>query len=312
MPHYPSSRNRPDRHLDARCSTMDDRVPPKTQRWRDFAIAGSVLLCFGISSCQLIQPDWLTPLILVPTWCWLIVGLMLAVCGYRRNHRLRFIAVLALWGLFIALFVEEAYSLVRRRSWPTAEWQAAREHGRGIRVVSLNCEMGQSRSVEEVARWNPDIVLLQESPSSEQLEHLSRALFGADGAFLHGGDVSILANGPIQSKFSNRASHFVHAELELSSGLMVDVMSVRLAPPVSRLDFWMPDFWVDHRDGRIKHRDQILDIVQHVRAVPASSHLIVGGDFNSPPYDDSLAPLQRRLFDTFRKAGRGWGVKALL
>jgi hypothetical protein len=197
---------------------------------------------------------------------------------------------------------------MRIQSWPTAEWQAARERGRGIRIVSLNCGVGQSRSVEEVGSWKPDIVLLQESPGSERLEHLSKTLFGADGTFLHGGDVSLLTHGQIRPKFLNRASHFVHAEIELPTGLKTYVISVRLAPPVFRLDFWTPGFWIDHRKKRIEHRDQILEIMEHVRAIPTSSHLIVGGDFNSPPSDGALAPLQNRLLDTFRKAGRGWGA----
>lgn len=35
--------------------------------------------------------------------------------------------------------------------------------------------------------------------------------------------------------------------------------------------------------------------------------VIVGGDFNAPPDDAALFPLRKRLFDTFRKSGRGWG-----
>ena len=49
----------------------------------------------------------------------------------------------------------------------------------------------------------------------------------------------------------------------------------------------------------------------HVRIpseLQTSVHLIVGGDFKSPPYDDALAPLRDRLFDAFRKAGHGRGA----
>lgn len=289
------------------CDVIENCVPPKTQRLRKAATVASVLSCVVISSCYWLQPDWLAPVILVPPWCWLILGLLLAVCGYRRGHKLRFTAMLALWCLFISSFVEEAYSLIRISRRPTVAWREARERGDVIRVVSLNCDVGQVRSVEEIGRWKPDIVLLQESPSSDQLERLSKTLFGAAGGFIHGGDVSILSPGQIQPKFANRASHFVHAELTLPNGLSTQVISLHLAPPVFRLDFWTRDFWIDHRDKRIEHREQISDIMEHVQGIPASSHLIVGGDFNSPPYDDTAAPLEHRLFDTFQKAGRGWG-----
>lgn len=287
---------------------MNEKNTSETRRWRQVGIVVSAASCVVISICYVIQPDWLAPVTLVPTWCWLIPGIALAMCGYRRSHKLSFIAVLALWGLFTAYFVEEAHSIWRIRSWPTADWRAARERGRALRVVSLNCGAGQSRSVKEVASWKPDIVLLQESPGREQLEKLSQALFGTDASFLYGGDVSILTDGQMRPKFVNRAAHFVHAEVELPTGLRTDVMSVRLAPPVFRLDFWMPGFWIDHREKRIEHRGQIFDIVEHIQAVPMSSRLIVGGDFNSPPYDDVLAPLRHRLADAFHKAGRGWGA----
>jgi endonuclease/exonuclease/phosphatase family metal-dependent hydrolase len=268
----------------------------------------SAVACLVVSFCYLAQLDWLAPVTLVPTWFWVIPGTLLAICGFSPRHKLSFISVFVLWGVFIVFFVEEARSVVRISNSPTAEWQAARERGRGIRVVSLNCNVGQTRCVDEAAAWNPDIVLIQESPGNEGLEHLSRVLFGADGAFLNGGDVSILARGQIQPKYSNRGSHFVHAELELPTGVRTNVISVRLAPPVFRLDFWTRRFWIEHRDKRIQHRKQILEIMQHIQGTPKSQLLIVGGDFNSPPYDDALAPLQQRLFDTFQQAGHGWGA----
>jgi endonuclease/exonuclease/phosphatase (EEP) superfamily protein YafD len=163
------------------------------------------------------------------------------------------------------------------------------------------------RSAAEVAEFEPDIVLLQESPSREHLQHLSREIFGDDGTFLWGGDTSILANGQIQPGTVNPASHFVHATVELPTGVKVDVICVRLNPPVFRLDFWTPGFWIDHRNNRIKHRRQIQDVMQRVREIPQLAHLIVGGDFNAPPRDDALTPLRQRLFDTFLEAGRGWG-----
>lgn len=212
-----------------------------------------------------------------------------------------------MWGIFAFLFVEEARSLFRTEVMSTADWQTVRESGDGLRVVSLNCNVGQTRSVEEVSAWQPDIVVLQESPGSEQLDVLAKSLFGSGDA-LHGGDVSILTRGRITTKFADPKSHFVHAEIRLPTGILVDVLSVRLAPPVPRLDFWMPGFWIDHRNKRIEHREQITELMRHIQSVPDSHHLIVGGDFNAPPRDDALASLRSRLSDTFLIAGSGWGA----
>jgi endonuclease/exonuclease/phosphatase family metal-dependent hydrolase len=274
---------------------------------RNWALAISAVCCGAVSVCNWTQPDWLAAVTLVPAWCWLVPGLALTVYGMNRTHKLRCISVAILWVGYAGLFVEEIHSLVRTGSRPTAEWQVARERGRAIRVVSLNCYVANPRSAAEVAQFEPDIVLLQESPSREHLQHLAREVFGDGGSFLWGGDTSILANGRIQPGTVDPSSHFVHATVELPGGVELDVISVRLHPPVFRLDFWDSGFWIDHRNNRVKHRDQILDVMQVVAGIPQSAHLIVGGDFNAPPLDAALSPLRQRLFDTFTEAGRGWG-----
>jgi len=282
---------------------------PRAKKWRrrKWALVVSATLCLAISICRCLQPDWLAPVTLVPAWFWLLPALALTVRGISPRHRLWSLAVVTLWVVYTVLLVEEARSLSRTRSRPIAEWKSARDRGRGIRVVSLNCAAGDRQAAEEVARWQPDIVLFQESPSRKHLDHLSRELYGNDGAYLWGGDTSILARGRIQPSGADRTPHFVHATVQLPTGLTADVFSVRLSPPVFRLDFWMPGFWCDHRDKRIKHRQQILEVMKRIEGIPEHQFLIVGGDFNAPPDDSALGPLQKRLLDTFLEAGHGWG-----
>ena len=288
--------------------TQRIELTSKLRRLRTLSIVSSIVICCGVSLCRVFQPDWLAPVILIPAWCWLSSGLPLALFGFRRDHKSLFAAVLAMWGVFAFLFVEEARSLFRTEAMSTTDWQTVRESGDGLRVVSLNCNVGQTRCVEEVAVWQPDIVLLQESPGAEQLNRLTTSLFGEDGDSLHGGDVSILASGKITPKIADPNSHFVHAEMHLPNGELVDVVSVRLAPPVPRIDFWMPGFWADHCNKRMEHREQIAELMRHVQRIPAAHHVIVGGDFNAQPTDDSLVELRQRLSDSFLAAGRDWGA----
>lgn len=149
-------------------STTDNQVTNRFWRWRQVASAASLVIFTLISLCLWLQPDPFAALVLVPPWCWLILGLMLCLCAHRRKRRAFTILLLALWSLFTVLFVEEAWSLVRPSTSSAEKWQASRERGRGVRVVSLNCGTGDSKSVRQVAAWNPDIVLLQESPSEKR------------------------------------------------------------------------------------------------------------------------------------------------
>ena len=289
-------------------ATTNAPASVKLRRLRQTASIGSVVMLVAVSLGLVTQPGWLTPVILVPTWCWQVCGVMLAGCGLHTDRKQWFVGLLLTWAAFAWLFVEEVHSLIRRESVSSSEWLAARESGRGIRIVSLNCNVGQSRCVEEVVAWKPDVVLLQESPSKEQLPGLVELLFGQDGSCLYGGDVSILARGKLTRRFSDARSHFVHAEVELPTGRVIEVVSIRLSPPIPRFDFWQPDFWSDHRMKRISHREQINRIIEHLQSVPPRSHLIVGGDFNAPPRDDALALLRSRLTDAFLTAGSGWGA----
>jgi hypothetical protein len=235
------------------------------------------------------------------------VGVVLAGFGLTRGHKAWGLVALATWFAFTILLVDEGHSLVRLGNPSRDAWQEAREQGHAVRVVTLNCLAGNARAAAEVFAYEPDIVLLQESPSRDHLAELSQQFFGADGAFLWGGDTSILARGILLPQHRDGTSHFVHAVVELPTGFRAHVMSVRLSPPVFRLDFWQPGFWRDHFDKRTKHRRQIQDVMIELRRVPERAPLIIGGDFNAPPNDGSLIPLRDRLFDTFRHAGRGWG-----
>ncbi len=287
--------------------TTENPVRTRSARCRTLALAASALSCAALTVCYWQQPDWLAPVTLVPAWCWLVPAIILTGLGFHRRHHRGCLAVLALWTGFAVLFVEEARSVARLARPRPAGWQQARTQGRAVRVVSLNCFAANARAAAEVAAYEPDIVLFQESPSREHLERLSRDFFGADAAFLWGGDTAILTRGSLEPCHVDDTSHFVHAGVQLPTGFKADVISVRLSPPIFRLDFWSPGFWRDHRNQRIKHRRQIQDVMDEIGRDSHSRPLIIGGDFNAPPDDGSLAALQEQLIDTFRQAGRGWG-----
>jgi endonuclease/exonuclease/phosphatase (EEP) superfamily protein YafD len=239
-----------------------------------------------VAACYILQPDWLAPVTLVPAWCWCALGVLMIGGGLvRRGGRRWSAAVLLLWVAFAVAFVEEGRSLARRFAFGGAHqaaFQSARPRGRAVRVVSLNCD-GNARSVAEVKDVAADIVLLQESPPLEQLEVLSRDLFGDAGSAISAGDTSMIVHGQIEPHNVDRRLPFLHATVELTTGLKVEVLSVRLNPPVSRLDFYRPDFWEDHRANRVKHRRQIEEVMQRIGRIDRRMPVIVGGDFNAPP-----------------------------
>lgn len=286
---------------------MNDPATKPTCLWRKGILYFSAALCVGVALCYWLQPDELAALTLAPIWFWLVPALTLARLGYQRSRRALAGAILLSWLLVVVVGDGELQHLVRFGRLPSEAWSAARRQGKALRVVTLNCRMGSAAAAGEVAGYDPDIVLLQESPGREQVEQLTRQLFGSEGEFLRSSDTSILARGRVVAIPNPQADHFVHAEVTLASGLEAEVVCLRLNPPVSRLDFWSPGFWRDHRDNRIRHRTELQAVMKSLRSPDETTHVIVGGDFNSPAGDGAFEPLVSRLHDTFREGGQGWG-----
>src|SRR5262249_23977787 len=107
--------------------------------------------------------------------------------GLGRDRRLKpvRVALALLWVACLATFAGELRSLARRPRWPTPEWTVARSHGRALRVVSLNCFVGNPEAAAEGGALEPDVVLLQETPNERAVRDLARRWCGADAVVVY-------------------------------------------------------------------------------------------------------------------------------
>lgn len=283
--------------------------PKRASNWRSavgrLALGLSTLLWFALVLISLVQPDACAAVTVFPVWAWLFPGLALAGVGWGFRGRRQGTILVSAWCLFFLVAAEEPWSLLRLLSSPD---QATRA-GQVVRVVSLNCAIGNPNAAREVARYRPDIVLLQESPSREAVETLAREFCGAEGSVVSGPDASMLVRGTVVASAlpPNQRASFVQARVQLASGLLVEVLSARLVPAVFRLDLWSPDCWREQALNRRKRRAQVEAIVRRLEAIPESIPVILGGDLNAPQGDAAFRSFSPRLHDTFREAGRGWG-----
>ena len=74
------------------------------------------------------------------------------------------------------VFVEEPRSLCRSVLFCKG-WGTITKKENAIRVISLNCAGGNLKAAEEVIRYKPDIVLLQESPTFQSRPNLDKYAF---------------------------------------------------------------------------------------------------------------------------------------
>lgn len=250
------------------------------------------------------RPDPLAALTLVPAWCWLAAGVASAFVVWRLEFRRQAAWLLAIWVCFAVGWVEETRSLSRSIASKLRPKEI--ETVRGLRIVSLNCA-GMARCIDDLRRVKPDVVLLQEAPGDDELARIARELYGDTGGCLAGGDTAILARGGVAPVFVDRQAHYVAAQVTLAAGPVLTCVSLRLSPPVARLDFWDRAFWKDHELLRMQHRRELREIDALLRDLKARA-TIVGGDFNTTPLDPALDELRSAGSDAFLSTGTGWGA----
>ena len=266
------------------------------------AVAVYLNLALGVAVVVVhaLQSDWLAPVTMIPAWMWLVPAGMLTFIARPILSRHLILLTLLIWVAFVILYAEEARSLVRFKSLPERQ-----STNLTTRVATLNCNLGSSDAALELVEYSPDIILLQESPSASQLSRLAVELLGEQAEFVTAGDSSILSKGKLQLISADRGSHFCHAVVTLPDGQQADVVSLRLSPPVFDIDFLSGKFWQKHHQTRVKHRQQLQAIVDHLNESAVTKRWIIGGDFNLVGGDGSLSPLES-FQDTFHQTGSGW------
>jgi len=271
------------------------------------AALASLALCLIIALfCYFRWPE-VVAVTVFPVWAWAAVGLAVLAPSHSRSKRKRTVAILGVWALLVILFAEEPRALFTcSRSWPDPEWVAARERGIGLRVVTVNCAGGNVEVAGEALAYEPDLLLLQESPSAPELQRLLQAHPGY--SLVWGYDASIIARGKLEKRsveqddvgFVTIAETMIHAQ-------PIVVIDTRLLLPYCDIDLWRPAAWRDAREACLAREAQMEAIARYVGQVDRDTQLIVGGDFNTPPGDSLFRKLRPRLRDAFPEGGIGLG-----
>jgi vancomycin resistance protein VanJ len=294
--------------------SQPDEQLPQPRRRRRFSLRdafAAISVCFAVTLAIVyaVRPDGCSALTVWPVLAWPIVSLItLAACLRRRGNRVVLLAM-AVWALFACVFAEEPKSLLRFRSLDSAEWRASRIRGQAVRVASLNCAGGTVEAMREIAALHPDVILLQESPTRQQVEAYAQELFGTGAGVDVGFDTSIIVRGRLAPVPLTTADHayFVRGTATVDGGPVLDVVSLRLTPACVRTDLYSPQAWRDHEDNRRFRRAQLQKVEDSIARVSLKGPVVLGGDFNAPQDDAVFDVLRTRLTDTFKLAGCGWG-----
>jgi vancomycin resistance protein VanJ len=272
------------------------------------AVSAAIFVVVWVS--YLTRPDCCAAITVWPAWAWVLLGILLSVMACGGLGWKRTLAVVVLWLVCLVCLCEEPKSLVRGLM-PGS--RSGSPQGRVLRVVSLNCGVGNAAAANEVIGYHPDIVLLQESPGSKEVHALGRRLYGKRAGVAWGTDTSIIADGRVTAEFTGRASAICAtvAHVVVRGKEDMEVLSIRLSPPVFRTDVWSPDNWREQASLRRTHSRELREVTRKILSLDRGEPMIVGGDFNMPAGDGALRELPRGLSDSFREGGVGWGDTVL-
>jgi endonuclease/exonuclease/phosphatase (EEP) superfamily protein YafD len=259
----------------------------------------------GIELCEPFQPDAFAAVTAIPPWCWLLACAGLGSLGFVGAARWERIVAGVLLLSFLICSVEQSRSLSR-----SAWYSLFTRRDSHLRVVTINCDGGSRQAADEAARFEPDIVLLQESPNEQALHDMAQAMFGSAAGVVWSPDCSIVARGQLRPT-NVKEKKFVQATLTLVDGRTIEIVCLRLSPPIVRYDLWAPTCWTDHAEIRRKHRAEATAIANALSSVPNERPILIGGDCNAPSGDGALHVWFWRLHDAFSAAGLGWGSTVL-
>ena len=275
-------------------------------RFLNILVTGiSLLLFLFLTLCYRQQYDACAAVTVYPSWVWFLCGLCFAFILNKNKYKRTAVSTFCLWLLFLVYFADTPLSLWRGIGNPSdREWIDAREQQRAMRVISLNCS-GRKTSVLALKQWEPDLILLQETPNKNQLKEITNELMGANGVILAGVDTSLITRGEIE--LITATGNYIIGKITLPTGQELVAASLRLSPPPFRFDLWNPECWCAFRNHRMKQRAEVKELSQVLATLPAGLPIIVGGDFNANPCDPIFAELPVSLQDAFVSAGCGWG-----
>ncbi len=282
------------------------------------AVSLIALVVFIVSHAW--RSDDLVMATIFPVVLWLVCGL--AVSAMMVSFEKLRIGLLAAWTLAAIVLGDAPYSLIRGLVPLDGTWAAAHsgsdsngqrsnhtgvERRQPVRVISINCS-SSIKSVRECIEFNPDIILMQESPPKRALLDLVGDDWD-DYSLVWSADASLLVKGSAQPFPipGNLEGEYVFASVELTGGGKFNVAGLRLIPSALRFDVWNRGAWGEFSENRRDRRQQLTDIEKQIARETAINPTIIGGDFNAPARDAIFDILKPEFREAYVEAGRGWG-----
>jgi len=278
-----------------------------------FAIHALVVVLFHF------RWDKLAMATVFPVWLYAIAafGILIAARFFIKTRWIPAVAIV--WLITLPFLADEATGLrnLALGYRPVKNTEVTDLSPNALRIITINAKSGSSQQASEIAAWNPDIVLMQETPGHHSVRQLGQQLFGKDSVIQIHRHCTIIARGkslrmiPMPRTPSRLPPRGIVSQLTLLDGRVLNIVNVHLDSATVKLSAWSPETWRDHANNRRRRRESLGFMMAHETLLPDVQQgyipTIVAGDFNAPAGDASTRMLQNDYIDTYTVCGVGWG-----
>jgi len=273
-------------------------------------VIGSLLFCSVTIYAFYKHPDRLAAFTVMPIWLWGAIGFSISFGAFYFLKARFSLLVSALWIATILIGSDESVALCHLGNERPVEGAPTAVDGKPvIRIITMNCATyAFGNPSEDVAKWRPDIVLLQQIMPHEAAA-MAMKLFGTRAHVHTKHTCAIISRWPISGHVRTPLISSQQVTLRLPTGQEIDVVNLHLATAATDLQFWKKSAWQKHHLNRAVRRQEISLALQVLNQTTDSPKLstFVGGDFNAPATDVIHRPLRANFTDAFKAVGTGWG-----
>jgi endonuclease/exonuclease/phosphatase family metal-dependent hydrolase len=246
----------------------------------------------------------------MPIWLWGACGLLLASNAFYFLRAPLSLIMTAVWSITLLVGADEARVLGNLAKSPPLPGKAANHEGKPvIRVLTLNCAFFTVGNPSlDIARWQPDIVLLQDV-APHQVRQIADMLYSGLGDYRVHLSNGIVTRWKIDREVRNASQRDEQLTIVHPVAGELEVVNVHLQTAATDLRLWEREAWTKHRQNRSVRNNELattLRILMQTRTAPATP-VLCGGDFNAPATDIIHQQLTPDFENAFAVAGKGWG-----
>jgi len=186
-----------------------------------------------------------------------------------------------------------------------------------LRVITWNIREGTKdarASVEQLAALDPDIVLFQEFWPGREVT-MREALQESDhfrAYYVAGRRRAILSRWPVKPFDDSVAPRSLSTawRVEVAPGLSIICVNAHLTPLALKTQLLRGWSWRHLQRAVARTRRELTELRAALEFYAQRGSVVLGGDFNLPPYYPELRRATASFKDCFRANGFGWGKTA--